>query len=179
MTTIQPQHVTLAQLIQGRLFRIPQYQRMYSWGWKQREDLFDDIQRIHDQGGDRSHFMATVVGLRRKTEIIGTTEYQFVDIVDGQQRITTLILLLKAIAKATDQQKIGAEINDSLVKDDEATLLLLQTNHDSSDYFANYLRNGTHSPSKEATTIADRGFLPPLRSVSFLLENGRKVPNHW
>ena len=162
MLNIQPQHITLGQLIQGRLFRVPQYQRMYSWGRKQRQDLFNDIRRVQEQGSDRSHFMATVVGLRRKAEIIGTTEYQFIDIVDGQQRITTLVLLLKAIAKATDQQKVREEITDYLVKDDEATLLLLQTNHDSSDFFAEYLRNGNHPPSREATTIADRELLSAM-----------------
>ena len=39
MMNIDPQHITLAELIQGRLFRIPQYQRAYSWQSKQRRDL--------------------------------------------------------------------------------------------------------------------------------------------
>ena len=170
MLSIQPQYITLAQLIQGRLFRIPQYQRMYSWGRKQRQDLFNDIRKVQEQGSDRSHFMATVVGLRRKAEIIGTTEFQFVDIVDGQQRITTLILLLKAIAKATDHQGVREEITDYLVKDDEATLLLLQTNHDSSDFFAEYLRNGNHPPSREATTVADRELLSAMEECERFVE---------
>ena len=167
MINIDPKHVTLAQLIQGRLFRIPQYQRTYSWHSRQRQEMFGDIQRIHDQGKDRSHFMATVVGLRRQARTIMTEEHHVVEIVDGQQRITTLILLLKAITEAIDssdaiEERIGRQINHSLVKDDEATLLLLQTNHDGSNYFANYLRHGTHPSSKTAETIADRELLSAM-----------------
>ena len=167
MMEIQPQHVTLGQLFQERLFRIPQYQRSYSWGAKQRQDLLSDIQRVYGQGLERSHFMATIVGLRRQGVIIGTTQHQFVDIVDGQQRVTTLILLLKAIAIAIENLDNGngsvtREIEASLVKDDNATLLLLQTNHDSSDYFANYLRNGIHPPSQDAKTAADKELLSAI-----------------
>ena len=111
--------------------------------------------------------MATIVGLQRQAKTIGTTEHRFIDIVDGQQRITTLILLLKAIADAsnhsdTTEAKIREELMGSLIKDDDATLLLLQTNHDSGNYFANYIRNGTHPPSEDASTIADRELLAAI-----------------
>ena len=176
MTDINPQYVTLANLLQGRLFRIPQYQRAYSWQRKQREDLFSDIQRIHGEDEDRYHFMATIVGLRRQKQTIITTVHQVVDIVDGQQRLTTLIMLLKAVSEAFDasdkvQKKICSELNELLVKDDRATLLLLQTNHDSSDYFAEYLRGGTHPPKTSAKTIADREILSAMEECKQFVEN--------
>ena len=161
---IQPQHITLARLFDKRLFRIPAYQRAYSWQSKHRDDLFDDIRQSKFSGSGQSHFMATVVGLRRRTEQIGTDEYQIVDIVDGQQRITTLIILFKAIsikldADTLEEKKAKQEIHDILVKEDKASLLLLQTNHDTSDYFANYIRCGQHPPHREAKTSADRELL--------------------
>ena len=164
MIDIQPQHVTLDQLLYGRLFRIPQYQRTYSWHRKQRQDLFDDILRTWVAGKERSHFMATVVGLRREKRTIMTKEHQVTEVVDGQQRITTLVLLLKAIAKVLDRsepggQRIGQELDETLVKPDRASLLLLQTNHDSSHYFADYLRTGNHPSSESAESLADRELL--------------------
>ncbi len=161
---IQPQHIALGVLFHGRLFRIPEYQRAYSWHSKQRNDLFEDIRRTWDKGGDATHFMATIVGLRRDKITIITDEHQVIEVVDGQQRITTLILLLKAIAKAVDRsepvgQRIGQEIDETLVKPDKASLLLLQTNHDLSNYFADYLRGGDHPSSDSAKTLADREIL--------------------
>jgi len=167
MIDIRPQHVTLDQLLYGRLFRIPQYQRTYSWHSKQRQDLFHDIQRTWAAGKERSHFMATVVGLGRQKRTILTKEHQIIEVVDGQQRITTLILLLKAIATALDRsepggKRIGQELDETLVKDDKATLLLLQTNHDISHYFADYLRTGNHPSSGSAMTLADRELLSAI-----------------
>lgn len=162
---IQPRYVTLADLLQGRLFRVPQYQRAYSWESRQRQDLFADIKEVLGYSDGREHFMATVVGLRRGAQTIGTTSHQISDIVDGQQRVTTLIILLKAIAlKIADEsdplsQEVRNEIQRLLVKDDQATLLLLQTNHDSSDHFARYIREGSHSSSITAKTIADKELL--------------------
>jgi len=175
MIDIQPQHVTLNKLFYGRLFRIPQYQRTYSWHKKQRQDLFEDIRRAAEK--ECSHFMATVVGLRRGKRTIITDEHQVIEIVDGQQRITTLILLLKAIAKVLDrsnpvEEKIGKDIDATLVKDDKATLLLLQTNHDISHYFADYLRTGNHPPSESADTLADRELL-------LAIEDCEKFVSEW
>ena len=173
MIDIQPQHVTLTQLFQGRLFRIPEYQRSYSWQPKQRQDLFSDIRNIYERGPDRSHFMATVVGLRREEQNIGTTAHRFIDVVDGQQRITTLILLLKAIEVDVRDSvpRASKEIAELLIKDDNATLLLLQTNHDSSDHFANYLKNGNHPSSASAKTAADRQLLTAIEECEKFSED--------
>lgn len=167
MLDMQPRHISLGELLHGRLFRIPQYQRAYSWQRKHREDLFEDIRRTWGKGDDGHHFMATIVGLRLEKRTIITDEHQVIEIVDGQQRITTLILLFKAIAKALDptddiESKIGQELKGTLVKSDDASLLLLQTNHDSSGYFADYLREGKHPPSGTVDILADRELLQAI-----------------
>jgi uncharacterized protein with ParB-like and HNH nuclease domain len=55
MIDIQPRYITLSRLLRGRLFRIPQYQRTYSWQSKHRKDLFEDIQRTWVKGSERLH----------------------------------------------------------------------------------------------------------------------------
>jgi len=101
----KPQLLTLSGLLNKRLFQIPQYQRAYSWHLRHRRDLFGDIFSTWHAGGERQHFMATVVGLRREKRMIGTDEHQVVEIVDGQQRITTLIILMKAISKVVNHSE--------------------------------------------------------------------------
>lgn len=77
--SIKPDYFTLDTLLQKRLFRIPNYQRAYSWETKQRKDLFDDVQKLKkfkSYNNDRHHFMATVVCLKtNKKEEIGADEF--------------------------------------------------------------------------------------------------------
>lgn len=164
---IQPQFLTLTELLKGRLFRIPEYQRAYSWTPRQREDLFGDIAKQYARGDDSVHFMATMVGLRREKKTILTDDYRIIEVVDGQQRLTTLVILLKAIelrlGQDQSESKIAGDIRELLVKPDRASLLLLQTNHDSSHYFATYLREGTHPEPNAAKTIADRALLLAMK----------------
>jgi hypothetical protein len=167
---IQPKFLSLSDLLASRLFRIPQYQRSYSWERKHRDDMFEDIRGLKTQP-DRRHFMATVVGLSRGRVTIITDEYSVIEVVDGQQRLTTLIVLLKAIqlalvTKEKDHQKLAGELQDVLIKQDELSLILLQMNHDPNGYFAEYLRNGTTSPADEATTLADRALLNAIRECT-------------
>lgn len=159
---IQPQLLTLHQLLKERLFRIPEYQRSYSWFSKQRADLFADIDKVAASG--EPHFMATVVGLRRGTKNILTTDFHDVEIVDGQQRITTLVILLKAIELELDgavstEQTVAQDLRQLLVKPDELAPVLLQTNHDSSQHCVTYLRKGKHADPATAKTVADRCLL--------------------
>lgn len=167
MITIQPQYLTLAKLLDGRLFRIPEYQRAYSWTAHQREDLFSDIKKTYAKGPDEGHFMAAVVGLRRNKQTLGTDEFHVMEVVDGQQRLTTLIILLNAIkleldAKNKAEAKLLRELGELLVKVDGDELLLLQTNHDSSHHFAGFLRKGTAQSSDVAKTLADREILEAI-----------------
>ena len=61
---LSPLHLSVAKLLDGRLFRIPGYQRAYSWQSRQRADLFKDIEEAHRSG--REHFMA--VDRRRRRD---------------------------------------------------------------------------------------------------------------
>ncbi|GAF86876.1 unnamed protein product, partial [marine sediment metagenome] len=145
--TIKPDYFSLDSLLQKRLFRIPEYQRAYSWQEKQRNDLFEDIRRLKQYGSERHHFMATMVCLQTSNkEEIGADEFNIFNIVDGQQRLTTLIIILKALTKKlingnAKDKKEGEKLNELLVKGDQR-LILLQTNHDSSFMFRSYLIEG-------------------------------------
>ena len=55
------------------------------------------------------------------------------------------------------------DINNTLVKPDDASLLLLQTNQDNSDFFSDYIRDGTVINPNEATTSADRELLLAIK----------------
>ena len=175
--SVRPDYFTLNQLLANRLFRIPHYQRAYSWQREHRAAMFDDIKKLRNKPTDSFHFMATVVGLKRKEEEkeIATELYDFIEIVDGQQRITTLVLLLKTIeqklnSEIPDEDGLAQELQKLLVKQDEASLILLQTNHDGSRHFANYLRSGKHSSAEVAQTLADYELLSAIDECKFFVD---------
>ena len=207
MFNVPPKFLTLANLLEKRLFRIPPYQRTYSWRSKERRDMFNDISRLKSSS-ETSHFMSTVVGLHKEhdTVRIVTDEYDKIDIVDGQQRLTTLVIMLKAIAEKlalllkdaktdvillerpifsppndmndddegetitrTQLKRELRQLQELLVKPDELSLVLLQTNHDRSQYFANFLREGTLPEVSDALTLADRELLRAMKDCQFFV----------
>ncbi|MCY4254836.1 MAG: DUF262 domain-containing HNH endonuclease family protein [Gammaproteobacteria bacterium] len=119
--------------------------------------------------------MATIVCLRRDKIRLGTDDYEQLDIVDGQQRLTTLILLLNSIKLALDQpgsqqKRDHKHISELLVKQSN-DLLLLQTNHDSSHYFADFLRDGRAETPDKGKTLADRELLAAISDCREFVKN--------
>ena len=75
----------------GRIYRVPPYQRDYSWEEEHWDDLWNDIMELRDRPEER-HYMGALV-------VEGTSDREFV-IIDGQQRLATLsILALATLAK--------------------------------------------------------------------------------
>lgn len=75
------------------LFRIPVYQRNYDWSESNCNRLLDDIYGIMQS--DDKHFLGTIVFMAAKSGGFALQEYI---IIDGQQRLTTLMLILKALS---------------------------------------------------------------------------------
>jgi hypothetical protein len=71
------------------VYRVPPYQREYSWQKAQWEDLFQDLVEAEGQ-----HFLGTIITLNQTTDAV---HGGVLELVDGQQRATTLTLLLASI----------------------------------------------------------------------------------
>lgn len=153
---IQPSYTSLQKLFADRVFRIPHYQRFYSWQKRQREDLFGDIEKLKKRNDDNDHFMATIVCYRTaEVTEVGSREYRLYDIVDGQQRLTTLIIILKCIEKEIDDPAEREELAKTIVKKD-GNLILLQTNNANERIFNAFLRDGKSPKKADVKTRADR-----------------------
>ena len=77
-------------------FSIPIFQRRYSWEEKDCQQLLDDILRVGSNDNIDSYFLGSMVYIRKELEIIGTVQKWLV--IDGQQRLTTLLLLLSGLS---------------------------------------------------------------------------------
>lgn len=79
-------------------FVIPIYQRTYSWTERECRQLWDDIVRTGKQDAVSAHFVGSIVYIERGLyQVIGPSPLL---VIDGQQRLTTVSLLLAALAKA-------------------------------------------------------------------------------
>ena len=81
-----------------RQYSIPVYQRNYEWSAEQCEKLFDDILQAHRL--DRYHFTGSVVYELLKTE----NKIEHYVIIDGQQRLTTIYILIKALIDVAETE---------------------------------------------------------------------------
>ncbi len=79
---------------QNHQFVIPIYQRLYSWKKEQCEQLWDDIIKTGGNDQMNGHFIGSIVFVQ---DGIYTTNYNELLIIDGQQRLTTITLLLIAL----------------------------------------------------------------------------------
>lgn len=86
-------------LSQNQQLSIPIYQRKYSWTDKECGQLLEDILRV-GQSNEPNHFIGSVVYLNQEGHIASPINKLM--IIDGQQRITTLTLLISAIAEYLD-----------------------------------------------------------------------------
>ncbi len=92
----------------GTIFSIPAYQRNYAWVEKNCKKLLQDIVSISQN--KKTHFMGSITYILHLKDD-NLRQLQEYVIIDGQQRITTLMLLLKAIETKIQDEGIKKEID--------------------------------------------------------------------
>lgn len=92
----------LLQLLKkAERFVVPIYQRLYSWDEAECEQLWQDIVRVGERTSLNNHFTGSIVYIERDQ---GTTTSREPDlIIDGQQRVTTVTVLLAALAARLEE----------------------------------------------------------------------------
>ena len=78
-------------------FAIPIYQRTYSWTERECGQLWDDIRRTGEDDGVPAHFTGSIVYIEKSLYQVSSPSSLLV--IDGQQRLTTVMLILEALAR--------------------------------------------------------------------------------
>ena len=79
-------------------FVIPIYQRPYRWEEDQCKKLWDDVLRAGRNSQMAAHFVGSVVYIQ--DGLYNVTDQPSLLVIDGQQRMTTFMLLIEALARA-------------------------------------------------------------------------------
>lgn len=154
----EPEHLIELMFDNKRQYQIPVYQRNYDWKKDNCLELYNDVIAAYDN--EKSHFMGTIVQVQKEEEH-GIKHYI---IIDGQQRMTSVYLFLKALfdkckSDSTKEEIEGYLYNSSqnheydkdeksklklkpIKTDNEQFLLLMNNKYDkmdkSSNIFINY-----------------------------------------
>ena len=81
-------------LLSDWLFEIPIYQRGYAWEEDNLRDLWDDLYYL----GDREHYFGTILTMKTgQTTEAGLRNFDHFEVIDGQQRLTTTLILLREL----------------------------------------------------------------------------------
>ncbi len=152
----------------GTIFSIPVYQRNYTWEEENCEKLLQDIISISQN--KKTHFMGSITyilhliddekSLRKLQEFV---------IIDGQQRITTLMLLLKAIETKIPNEGIKKEIDGLLnlsgqklrlkpIKSDKEAFDLVMQNRSHEIQGVSHIRNNYRFFTKELDNYISKGY---------------------
>ncbi|RVZ86778.1 DUF262 domain-containing protein [Helicobacter pylori] len=150
------------------IFSIPVYQRNYTWEEENCEKLLQDIVSISQN--KKTHFMGSITyilhwiddekNLRKLQEFV---------IIDGQQRITTLMLLLKAIEAKIPNEEVKKEIDGLLnlsgqklrlkpIKSDKEAFDLVMQNRSHEIQGVSHIRNNYKFFTKELEHYISKGY---------------------
>lgn len=90
------------------VYTVPKYQREYSWGRDQWDELVDDLLDHADVDG---HFLGTIICVNNTAN---TTSESVLEIIDGQQRLTTISLMLAAIHSLLQEHRADLSDDDAV-----------------------------------------------------------------
>jgi Protein of unknown function DUF262/Protein of unknown function (DUF1524) len=146
-TNFKTENNTYRKMIgNGLTYRIPRFQRDYSWTEEEWEDLWTDILGTIAENGEPAHYMGYLV--------LQSPDEKIFDVIDGQQRLTTITLIVLAVLKNLKRlidENNQAEKNQQRMEQirqtyigylDPVTLISrskLSLNRNNDHYFQNYL----------------------------------------
>jgi len=94
---IKTDKILVKEIFSKMWFRIPEYQRPYIWSRDQIDDLLDDLTFAHSEKPDHEYFLGSFVFQTKKAGSVPGLEFDENDLLDGQQRMTTLMMIFACV----------------------------------------------------------------------------------
>ena len=182
---------SLQQLFHERVFTIPDYQRGYAWETSHVQDFLEDLDYMDP---NRHHYTGTVVLHARADgeSVMDETGTQLtpVDVVDGQQRLTTIVIFLDCVRRALisiggDDYPLARGIERNYVQTVRANgqpVFRITLNSDVNDYFRSNVLGNSPSPlgprvaSERRLVVAKEHIDDHLAARLSELDDDAKVP---
>ncbi|MFZ3391677.1 DUF262 domain-containing HNH endonuclease family protein [Rhodococcus sp. 7Tela_A2] len=161
MSPIQTHSYTIVNALQAAFYRIPDYQREYVWTATEATQLLDDISESLEAEG-KQYFVGTIlVAPSRSGSGLQGDE---LDVIDGQQRMTTFFLVLCALRRRflnQPQQPMLESLLASSYTDIQGmtvSRMRLVPSYENAAELIDFLRAFDGSDSDLSTSLEDKGF---------------------
>jgi hypothetical protein len=114
---IETKKVNINKLFTDFWFRVPEYQRSYKWGPEEIDDLLDDIQHAQCTAKEKEYFLGSVV-LQKYLRSSGKLTYTCYDVLDGQQRLTTLLITMAVLRDLATDAKLKNRAAEAIFQEE-------------------------------------------------------------
>lgn len=133
---------SLSAVFDKSVFNIPRYQRAYSWEESNWRELWEDIKN-NVLEKDKEHFLGAVIYYHSDS---GSSRFSHYEIIDGQQRITTLTILMRVLYEKLRENKVDVylrfakELYEKYVGDIESERFFLNLSKKDEIFFRDFIQ---------------------------------------
>jgi len=161
---------TIENFFTGKTLIIPSYQRDYAWKERNIDDLFGDVEEALEAGG--GHYLGTFILSQQPRS-------ETVQVVDGQQRLTTLTMLLDALIDAVADDNIKQHYRNTFIMH-PVTGAKFRVLGDNESFFRDLLADRLPVPQSDGQERLLRAYRWIRQRVNALLERGgQPLINSW
>lgn len=149
--------INLNEFLNRKIFKIPYYQRNYAWSETQLFDLWNDLLFLKE---NKQHFFGTIIikDVQEDRKVSDLLSYRVFEIIDGQQRLTTISILVNEILnelKNTDIDKYDIEeYKKNYLKYNN--IYLLELLNDDKQFYEDYIIDNKSYPEDIITPSRKR-----------------------
>lgn len=111
---IKSEKILVKDIFSTMWFRIPEYQRPYIWSKDEINELLDDLVFAQKEKSEQEYFLGSFVFQSKKANAAQGQEFNENDLLDGQQRMTTLLMLFACIRDLSDSEKVRPSCQKSI-----------------------------------------------------------------
>ncbi|MDY0222427.1 MAG: DUF262 domain-containing HNH endonuclease family protein [Desulfobacterium sp.] len=155
-------------------FRIPEYQRPYIWGKDEINDLLDDLTFAQTDKPDQEYFLGSFVFQAKRAGTATDLKYDENDLLDGQQRMTTLLILFACIRDMSEAKNVQNRCDkfiyqegDSIINIPERTRITFAIRDSVQDFVDTYVKQADGTlETDELNQIAQSKEDPSIRNMA-------------
>jgi uncharacterized protein with ParB-like and HNH nuclease domain len=111
---IKSEKILVKDVFSKMWFRIPEYQRPYIWSKDEVNELLDDLTFAQKEKPNQEYFLGSFVFQAKKADPAHGQDFDENDLLDGQQRMTTLLMLFACIRDLSDSDKVRPSCQKSI-----------------------------------------------------------------